>query len=73
MLPVAYVWAGLWAVEVFPSPKFQLQDAMVPSLSVLASVNRQASSVQSHVKFALGDAFYGGGGSPAEGGELKSE
>src|SRR5688572_14478059 len=58
-----YVWLGFVAVEVAPSPKSQLRLAMVPSASVLVSVNEQARFVQLFVKFATG-AWLGGGDPP---------
>jgi hypothetical protein len=51
---------GLVAVEVEPSPNVQLDDAIVPSGSVLVFVNEHARLVQLDVKFAVGGVFGGG-------------
>jgi hypothetical protein len=40
------VWLGFCAVDVLPSPKFQLQETTLPSLSVLVSVKLQVSPLQ---------------------------
>src|SRR6266699_1145903 len=50
----AYVCDGFCTVDVLPSPKFQLQLAMVPSASVLVLVRVQASPVQLRVNAAVG-------------------
>ena len=48
---------GLAAVDVVPSPKFQLREAIVPSLSVEVSVNCTVSPLADEVKFAAGGVF----------------
>ena len=48
------MWDGFWAVEVAPSPKFQLHERTEPSVSVLASVKSQVRSVHEGVKLAVG-------------------
>ena len=53
----AYVCDGFCSVDVAPSPKSQLQLAIVPSPSELASVNATVRSVAVHVKSAMGVRF----------------
>ena len=60
VLPCAYVCEGLVAVDVVLSPNVQLDDAMLPSESVLVFVNEQVSPLQLDEKFAVGGAFVGG-------------
>ena len=51
---------GLVAVDVVPSPKFQLRDAMLPSLSVDESVNVADRPLVVKVKLAVGATLPGG-------------
>ena len=52
--PVPYVCDGFCAVDVAPSPNVQLQDATLPSGSLLVLVNEHASPVQLRVNAAVG-------------------
>ena len=51
------MWLGFVALDVPPSPKVQLRDAMVPSLSVLVSVKLAVRSLTLLVKLAVGSSF----------------
>ena len=53
----AYVWLGFVAVDVPPSPKVQERDAIVPSLSLDASVKLAVSPLVVNEKFATGGWF----------------
>ena len=54
MPAAAYVWLGLVAVDVAPSPKFHERDEIVPSLSVELSVKFATSALVVKLKFATG-------------------
>ena len=46
-------------MDVVPSPKFQLDDAMLTSESVLVLVNDHGRALQLEVKFAVGGLLVG--------------
>jgi hypothetical protein len=50
----AYVWLGLVAVDVPPSPKFHECEPIVPPLSVEVSVKVTVRPLVVYVKFAVG-------------------